>query len=305
MSLSTAASFNPVLSEALNKIGPNRFVGTQILPPRLVGTKRGDYPVFGAEQFDINASKERKAGSASARRDFAYTQQDFATKQYMLEGVLPDEDESQATDDGILDSQGSVAQMLQRDIMVGHEIRVSTVVYAASFNATNATATMSSASSAKPITDIQNAVERLNGNGFYDNLFVVMEASLYNEFLNTDDVRDIFNGAGLYTNREVLQAALGIAGIIICPTRYNAAAKGAAANRSKIWPTDKYLVGQIAGGDFSNGGFGRTLAYGPDGGIFTAETYRDENIKSDILRVFNSVDEVIINTNAGEIIDTV
>ena len=303
MSLSTTAQFNPVLSEALNKIGANRFVGTQILPPRLVGTKRGDYPVFGAEQFDLNASKERQPGSAAARRDFAYGQQDYACKQYMLEGVLPDEDESQANDDGILDARGAIAQKLQRDIMVGHELRVASAVYSAAFNTVNATATMSSASTARPIQDIQNAVERLNGNGFYDNLALIIEVSLFNELLNTDDVRNIFNGAGLYTNREVLQGALGISQIILCPTRYNAAAKGKDANRTKIWPTDEYLVAQIAGGDFSNGGIGRTIAYSPDGGIFTAETYRDENIKSDILRVFNSVDEVIINTNAGEKID--
>ena len=88
--------------------------------------------------------------------------------------------------------------------------------------------------------------------------------------------------------------------IIILPTRYNSAAKGAAASRSKIWADTEYFVGQVAGGDFSNGGFGRTIAYSADGGAFTAETYRDEPIKSDVLRVYNSVDEVIINTNACE-----
>ena len=39
MSLSTNATFNPILSEALNKIGENRFVGTQVLPVRNVNLK--------------------------------------------------------------------------------------------------------------------------------------------------------------------------------------------------------------------------------------------------------------------------
>jgi len=307
MSLTTASTFNPVLSEVLNKIGENRFVGTQILPIRQVSTKTGEYPVFEDAQFDNNASKERAAGSSFARRDFAYGQQTYACKQYGLEGVLPDEDESKANDDGISDVQSSLAMRLQRDLMVGHELRVKGLIYPSStpFNSTSATAVMSNASSAKPIRDIQNAVERLNGNGFYDNLAVIIEVSLFNEMINTDDVRGIFNGDSTYTNRQVILDALGVNQIIICPTRYNSAAKGQSASRSKIWPTDKYLVGQVVGGDFSAGGFGRTLAYANDGGAFTAETYRDETIKSDILRVYNSVDEAIINSNAAELIDTV
>jgi len=300
MALYSTSSFNPVLSEALNKIGENKFVGTQILPVRNVAVKNGDYPVFGADQFDLNSSQKRAAGTSFARRDFDYDKQSFACEQYALEGVLPDEDESQAQTDGISDAEGAIAQKLQRDIMVGHELRVSALMDAAGFNGTAATAVMSNAGTAKPITDIQQAILRLNSNGFYDGLSLMIESSLYNELINTDDVRSIFNGAGEYTNREVLASALGVSSIIVLPTRYNSAAKGQAASRSKIWTDTHYFVGQVAGGEFSNGGFGRTLAYAPDGGVFTAENYRDEPIKSNVLRVFNSVDEVIINTNACE-----
>lgn len=299
MSLSTSASFNPILSEALNKIGENQFVGTQILPIRVAPTKTGQYPVFGDDQFDINASKVRSSGSKFARRDFDYDQQSYACQQYALEGVLPDEDASLAGDNGITDAAGSIAQKLQRDIMVGHELRTASLMTNAGFNGTAATAAMSNAG-ATPIVDIQNAVERLNANGFYNGLSLMMEVSLFNEMLNTPDVRGIFNGNGQYTNRQVLRDAFGVENIIVLPTRYNSAAKGKAASRTKIWADNEYFVGQVAGGDFSNGGFGRTLAYSADGGAFTAETYRDEPIKSDVLRVFNSVDEVIVNTNAAE-----
>ena len=84
MSLSTSASFNPILSEALNKIGENKFVGTQILPIRIAPTKNGDYPVFGDDQFDINASKVRAAGSSFARRDFDYDKQSYSCQQFAL-----------------------------------------------------------------------------------------------------------------------------------------------------------------------------------------------------------------------------
>jgi|TARA_S200002703_G_scaffold152783_1_gene153571 hypothetical protein len=298
MSLYSNSSFNPVLSEALNKIGENRFVGTQILPIRNVGTKNGDYPIFESDQFDLNDSKVRSAGSAFARRDFDYNKQSYATVQYALEGVLPDEDESKANDDGISDATGAIAQKLQRDLMVGHELRVSTAMSGASFGSiTPGNGSLSNAA-ATPIKDVQNAVEELNSDGFFG-LTLVIEHSLYNAFLNSDEVRAIYSGSGLYLNKPQLQDALGVDNIIICPTRYNSAKKGQSASRSRIWSNTEYYVAQIAGGEFSNGGIGRTLAYSPDGGAFTAETYRDEPIKSDVLRVYMSTDEVIINTNAG------
>ncbi len=302
MSLTTSATFNPILSEALNKVGGNKFVGLSILPVRNVGTKSGTYPVFDADHFDNDTSKQRAPGAKFARRDFKYSSQDFKCLQYGLEGVLPDEDETQANDDGVTEASGAIAAELQRDLMVGHELRVQEIVYGAAYNSTGATASMSAGATAKPIKDIQNAVERLGGNGFNDNLALIIEESLFNEMLNVDDVRSIFNGNGTYTDRQVLRDALGVSQIIVCPTRYNSAAKGKSATRSKVWPTDKYLVAQVGGGDFANGGIGRTLAYSADGGIFTAEGYRDEGIKSDILRVYNSCDEVVINVNAGELI---
>jgi hypothetical protein len=305
MALTTTSIFNPGLSEMLNKIGENRFVGTQILPIRNVGLSNGQYPVFSSEVFDNDASKARAPGSKAARIDFGYGQQDYACKQFMLEAPLPDEDANKASQDGIDDVTAALAMKLQRNLMVGHERRVASIVYNAGFNSTAQTgATMATSATAKPIVTIQNAVERLNANGFYDNLALIIETGLWNAFLNTDDVRKIFNGAGIYNNRQVLLDAIGVQQIILCPTRYNAAAKGQNANRTKVWPTDKYLVAQVGGGDFANGGIGRTLAYSPDGGAFTAETYREESVKSDILRVYNSVDEVVINTNAGELIIT-
>jgi hypothetical protein len=299
MSLTTSASFNPILSEALNKIGESQFVGTRILPVRNASVKNGDYPVFSADQFDLNASQQRSPGSSFARRDFDYDKQSFACQQYALEGVLPDEDETEAAENGISDAAAAIAQKLQRDLMVGHEVRVAAALTGASFATGATSAAMSDASAATPIKDIQNAVETLNGNGFYDNLALIIELSIFNEMLNTDDVRSIFNGNGQYTDRQVLRDAFGVNDIIICPTRHNTAKKGQTASRSKIWSTSEYYVAQVAGGEFSNGGIGRTIAFPQGGGVFTAETYRDEPIKSDVLRVYNTVDEVIINTNAG------
>lgn len=302
MALTTTAAFDPILSDMLDKIGMNDFPGLRILPPAERGISQGKYPIFDAEQFDNDSAKKRAPGTKFSRRDFKYGQQSFDTEQYGEEGVLPDEDANQADQDGISDARGAIAKFLRRDLLVGHDRRVADVVYNAAFNSTSATAAMSSNSTAKPIEDMQNAVERLKLKGFTDNLKLVIESSLWQEFKNTDDVREIFNGNGQFFQEQVLRDAIGIDEIIICNSAYNSAAKGKSASRTKIWPTDKYLIGRITGGDFANGGFGRTIAYNENGGVFSAEEYRDETIKADVLRVYNAVDEVISNTLEAELI---
>lgn len=302
MSLSTAATFSPILSEALNKIGENEFVGTSILPIRQVSVKSGDYPIFDSDQFDIDDSAVRAPGTNFKRRDFVYGKQSFQCFQYALEGLLPDEDATQANQDGISDAAGAIAQKLQRDIMVGHERRVNSALTGAGFSSTTGDANRGNASlsnaAATPIKAVQSMVEELNGDGFFD-LSLIIEKSLYDALLNSDQIGAIFAGSAQYQNKTDLQNILGVGNIIVTPTRYNSAAKGQTASRSRVWDNTKFYVGQIAGGEFSNGGIGRTLAFSPDGGAFSAETYRDEPIKSDVLRVYMSTDEVIINTNAA------
>lgn len=304
MSLTTSDSFNPVISDMLNKIGQNRFVGLQILGAAPKATRTGTYPIIESAQFDNDASEEVAPGAKTPEIDFQYGQGSYKCLNYKLGAGLPIEDENQANDDGFSDAPEFYSMQLQRNLMVGHERRVKDIVFPTSspFNSTAATAAMSSKSTAKPIEDIQNAVERLNANGHYDNLALIIESSLWIEMKNTDDVRAIFNGNGQYTDRNVLLEALGVSQLIITPTRYNSAAKGKTATRTKVWPDDKYLVAQVGSGDFSNGGIGRTIAYQPNGGLFESRTYFDEDTESTKYRVKNCVDEVLINSTAGELI---
>lgn len=300
MSVTTDATLNPIVTDLVNLIGNNEFVGTRVLPVKNSNKKKGIYPVFGATEFDNNASKSIAPGAKYPRRDTRTGSDDFYCKKHGLEHPIPDEDVVDAEEGGISDIKGSISSLTARDLMIGHELRVANLVYSAGFNATSATQPMSDKAAATPIEDIQKAVRRLSGNGFNRNLSLIIEDSLYDEMINTDDVRSIFNGAAVYTNRQVLLDAFGVQEIIICPTRYNSAAKGKAAVRTKVWPVDQYVVGQVVGGEFAEGGFGRTIAYQRLGGLFTAEEYRDTEGDSDIIRVKNFVDEVIINTNAGE-----
>ena len=298
---SSTASFNPVINEAVNEVDRQQFVGGRILPVQPSASQTGKYVVIKASQFDNDISKPRAAGSNFASTSSEYDSASFECVEYGVENSLDDLDIANAQTDALLDIATVTANQLADDLMVGHEIRCAAAITGAGFNSTAATAAMSVVATATPIADINNAILRLNANGIFRGINLVIEASLYAEMLQTDDMRALINGSGTFAwSEDQVARVLGVDGIVVCNTRYNSAKKGQAQSASKVWPDNKYYVAQIAGGPFSNGGIGRTLAYSARGGVFVSETYRTEQPPASVVRVRNCVDEIIINAKAGE-----
>ncbi len=300
---SSAASFQPVINEAVNAVGRNRFVGAQVLPFWGVDKSQGKYAKIEASQFDNDITKPRASGSNFPQTSSQYTAATFETLEYGCENSLDDIDLAQAQSNAELDITTVAANQLADGLMVGHEIRVEAALSGASFNSTAATAAMSVAGSATPIADINAAVLRLNGNGVFDRVNLIIEASLYQEMVQTDDMRNLINGSGtMFWAQDQVARVLGVDAVIIANTKYNAAIKGQSASRSSIWPTTSYYVAQLADGPFVNGGIGRTAFYtGRGAGLqFTTETFRTEQPPANVVRVRHTVDELIINSAAGE-----
>ena len=299
---SSAASFQPVVGEAINEVDRQQFVGAQILPLQGVASKKGTYVKIKASQFDNDISKPRSAGASFAQTSSEYESATFECVEYGVENMLDDLDVAEAETDALLDIVTVTSNQLADNIMVGHEIRVANALSGASFNGTAATAVMSNAGAATPIADINAAVQRLNGNGIFNNIQLIMEASLYQEMTQTDDMRNLINGSGaLAYSQDQVARVLGVDGVVLCNSRYNSAKKGQTGSRTKIWPTTSFYVASIANGPLSNGGIGRTLFYNARGnGAFTSETYRSEQPPANVVRVRSNLDELIVNEFAGE-----
>ena len=298
---SSSATFQPIINEVVNEVDRQQFVGNSILPLVQTSTQKGKYAKIVANQFDNDVSKPRAAGSNFARTSGEYESGSFECVEYGVENSLDDLNIVEAASDALLDIVSVSANQLADDLMVGHELRVASALSGASFNSTAATAAMSVAASATPIADVNNAVIRLNQNGIFNNIQLIMEASLYQEMLQTDDMRNLINGSGtMFWSQDQVARVLGVDGVVLCKTRYNSAKKGQSASRADIWPTSSYYVASIAGGPLSSGGIGRTMAYTRRGGAFVSETYRTEQPPANVVRVRMNTDELITNALAGE-----
>jgi len=114
----------------------------------------------------------------------------------------------------------------------------------------------------------------------------------------------ISNTGARLLNEAEIAAALGVQTLAVGRAAYNTANKGKSYSGSFIVPDSKIIVGQIAGGEFTAGGIGRTLVWAADAAGFVSESYRDEARRSNVLRVRMNTDEVVIDSNAAVRITT-
>lgn len=77
-------------------------------------------------------------------------------------------------------------------------------------------------------------------------------------------------------------------------------------NLQPIWGNAHIWLGSVKGGDFNNGGVGRTLSWSQaiKSGLFETETWRDEDRRGDMVRVRSYSQEHIIDESAGQLINT-
>jgi hypothetical protein len=96
--------------------------------------------------------------------------------------------------------------------------------------------------------------------------------------------------------------------VLIGSASYSTAKKGKDVTDDDLawcWGNSSFWVGQVTEGAPEAGGAGRTIVLEDTtngGELQVVETYRDEDLRSDILRVREDTDEKVINENSGIIV---
>lgn len=108
--------------------------------------------------------------------------------------------------------------------------------------------------------------------------------------------------------REVVAAKFEIGQILVGNASFDTTKPNKAstdANLQWAWGDDYLFVGVVAGGPPENGGIGRTFVLEDltnGGQLFVPETYRDEDKRSNVLRIRQDCEENTVNENAGTLI---
>ena len=280
----------------------NLFIGTEVMPVFSSDVRSGAYLKLNlgdSEALNDDALKIA-AGAGYPRTSRRFTSDSFDAIEYGLEEVLPDSNRRDL--DRFFDTEVNIAAMLLRQIQVSHEARVASAAFAANgLTAISASAAYTDANitSFDVPGDVAQAKLELAKYGVLANT-LIMSMPVFERIRRSAKVQNQFFGivpsdqSRLLSEGEVA-AAVGVDRVLVGRAPKNTAKKGQTYSGGFIWSNTYMALANTVGGDFSGGGFGRTIVWAADSPVpFVSETYRDEARRADVLRVRqNSAEKVI------------
>ena len=291
------------------------FIAQRVLPMISVGLKSGSYPKLtrSATELLTPNSTIRNPKSEYARTQRAWTSDTYDCVDRGLEEPV---DDAESQDIGrFFNAEVATARFVLRSMLLDYEIRVQQTLFsAANFGAATAASvayTMANIATINFPRDILDAIERVNDNGAQANT-IVMSSTLLNRLKQSTLLQNFIRGnrpgdATLNISAGDIQAAFadnGIENVFIGRARYNSAKKGQNYSAASVWGTSCVWVGEVQGGPADAGGAGRTFVWNDHGGgLFVTETYREDKIRSNIVRVRQNTAEKVVDGSAGTLIN--
>ncbi len=292
------------------------LIGTQVMPILDVPVRAGQYPTFVLKEGQLLKSdmKSRSPYSAYARGTRAFTQDTYTALEYGYEEAVDDTVELDIA--RFFDAETMAAKLAKRKLLLAHELRVAAKIFDNStFTATNSGTAYTTANLATfdAGQDVQEAIDRLLAKGeSVSNLAVVMSAGVWTRIRASTKFQNRLRGTGLSTDtilnasQQAAAEVFGVNSVLIGRASYDTAPEGVAFSSGSIWSNASIWVGSVtqASAGYFGGGAAFTLSWAEYGPAVGVSTYREEAIKSNIVRASHYVAEKVVNANAGQIVTT-
>jgi hypothetical protein len=214
------------------------------------------------------------------------------------------------------DAEVIAAKLAKRKLLLAHELRVAAKLFDNTvFTATNSGTAYTTANLATfdVGADVQDAIDRLLAKGeSVTNLSVIMSASVFTRIRASTKFQNRLRGAGissdtiLNASTQAAAEVFGVASVQIGRASYDTAPEGVAFSSGNVWSNALIWVGSVtqASSGFFGGGAAFTLNWSEYGSAIGVSTYREEAIKSNIVRASQYTAEKVVNANAGQLITT-
>lgn len=286
----------------------NKFMGLKLAPPIGVQVRNGSYgKITYAEMTESPLTVKRAPGSNYFRTETNVTTDTFDCEEYGQEEAI---DDGNALVVGqYFEAEMTAAQKAIYNLLYQQEVRIKTLLQNAStFSSTYQSACYDEwdqASTATPVKDILSAKMKLYQNSGADEsmgskLVLGMSHKVYAALVSTNEVKGClgYNGNGLpprYWETAAVAGALGVDEVVY-----------SIANASGTDTWDDEYAYLFLTSDSPNMVIPRCAnvfrwdADCADNAL--VETYRDETIRSNIVRVRQHVDEKIVNVACGILI---
>jgi hypothetical protein len=287
------------------------LIATRVLPAKSVAKPAGTFGIVPIKQLLQTPDTKRSPGSGYARGRFTFTQQAFACLENGYEEVL-DDNEAQIYSD-YFDAELIGTERARSMVLRSQEARAAAAV----FNATTFAGAQTSAvaipwttfGTGVPITNVMAAAQAVwNASGLWPNA-VILDRQAFRAAIQCQQVIDrvAAQGAGDRVRARDITAqqlaqCFDVDMVIIAGTPKDTANEGQAVTIASVWDKTQAMVARVAvTDDIREPCIGRTLFYNEDGADIggAIETYRDEPVRGEIVRVRHQTQELIYYKEAG------
>lgn len=299
-------------------LADQEFIGHRVLPVMQVGRETG---VFGKVKLaDILQKRNtaRAPGAGYNRGKFVFEPATYACEEHGAEEPVDDREATIYAD--YLDAEAFAAMRARMAILVEAEKRIEALLYnTTTWTGASLTTTVTNewddAANATPIVDVKAAAEKVyDGTGLWPNALIISR-KVFRNLRKVDEIEAQLaaSGAGFPNRaRDVTPAQLSevfdLDFILVGGGSENTANEGQTPTPSQIWSGEYAMVAKIAvSNDIREPCVGRTFHFAGDGSDVDGmvEEYREEAVRSNIIRVRHDVDELVLYKEAAHLLQNI
>jgi len=290
------------------------FIAQQVMPVVEVAKQSGNFGKIPIEQLLQTRTTNRAPGSGYNRGSFTFTPTTYACEEHGMEEPIDDRESQMYRE--YFDAEMIATQRAFDAVLRNAEVRAATAI----FNATTWTdyttgiiEEWDTADAAVPLTDVETAVQAVwDQCGLWPNALIV-NRKVFRNLRNCAQIIDRVKYQGFMDARagnisvEAMSQAFDLQ-LIVAGSPKNTAKEGQSVSISSIWSDEYAMVCRVATTrDFREPCIARTFHWSEDGSNVggTIESYRDETVRSDIIRCRHDVDEVVLYVEAGHLLSNV
>ncbi len=294
------------------------YIATEVFPMIDVASMSGTFGKIPIEQLLQQRDTRRASGAGYARGNFTFTTATYACEEHGAEEPIDDREAEAYAE--YFDAEQINTLRAFSAVLRNAEQRVADAVFnATTWAGASLTTGISNewddAANATPATDVEAAVQKIYDNsGLWANALVI-NRKVFRNLRNCASIIDRINSAGAGSPSkasdvtvDMLKAVFDLDHIIVAGTSKNTAKEGQAATPAQIWSSEYAMVCKVATSvDMREPCIGRCFHWSADGSSIggTVETYRDEPVRANIVRVRHDVDEIVLYPEAGHLLSNI
>jgi hypothetical protein len=296
------------------------YVAARVLPVMEVRSAAGNFGKVKLEDLLQKRDTLRTPGSNYNRGNFQFDDAVYATREQGAEEVVDDNEAQMYAD--YFDLEQVCTARAYSAVLRSAEQRVASAIFnTTTWTGSSLTTAITNewdtnhTTNAVPINDVEAAVNKVyDASGLWPNALII-NRKVFRNLRNLDQIIERIESAGAGNaskpsdiTAEMLARVFDLDFVIIAGSSKNGADEGLTATPEQIWSSEYAMVCKIAtGNDMREPCIGRTFHWSADGSSIggTVESYREEGVRGNVIRVRHQVAEVVLHAEAGHLLSNV